>query len=70
MPIYAVPTSPGRCRVLFSMLMPKSAIPAPLRALFSMLPRWAKHIGTVNRVLDGDSMLLHAQACGFTPWHC
>ena len=67
MPLYTVPTSPGRCRVLFSILYPKDAIPAHLRALFALMPRWAKHLQTTNRVLDGDSMLLHAQACSHAP---
>ena len=67
MPLYTVPTSPGRCRVLFSILYPRDAIPAHLRALFALMPRWAKHLQTTNRVLDGDSMLLHAQACSPGP---
>lgn len=67
MAIYTVPTAPGRCRVLFSILFPKSAIPLPLRLLFSLFPKWWKHIEMTKRVLDGDSALLHAQVCRAAP---
>ena len=60
MPMYAVPTAPGRVRLLFHSLMPVSGMPWFLRAL-KLLPRWVNHVTGTSQVLAGDSALLHAQ---------
>ena len=61
MPMYAVPTAPGQCRFLFSILIPVSEIPWFLRVMFALMPRFHKHLLYTARVLDGDSAILHAQ---------
>ena len=59
--MYAVPSAPGQCKFLFSMLYPRAAMPWVIRAMMAVMPRAHKHIAFVARVLDGDSALLHAQ---------
>ncbi len=71
MPVYAVPTAPGCCRILFSMLMPASGVPALFAALKALPPRWWDHVTDTSRVLAGDSALLHAHARScWLPLYC
>lgn len=63
MPMYVIPTAPGRSRLLWSFVMPRSSISGLFGLIFMAQPRWASHLFGTNRVLDGDSALLHAQVC-------
>ncbi|CAL8461973.1 g1504 [Coccomyxa elongata] len=61
MPMYVIPTAPGRSRLLWSWVMPRSSLPVLFWLMFKVERRWAAHLFDTNRVLDGDSALLHAQ---------
>lgn len=63
MPMYVIPTAPGRSRLLWSFVMPRSSISGLIGLIFMAQPRWVSHLFGTNRVLDGDSALLHAQVC-------
>ena len=61
MSLCAVPTAPGQCRFLFSILYHKFAMPWALRAMMALMPRFHKHLNFTAKVLNGDSSILHAQ---------
>ncbi|BDA41303.1 Protein TIC 55, chloroplastic [Coccomyxa sp. Obi] len=63
MPMYVIPTAPGRSRLLWSFVMPRSSMSGMglFGLIFMAQPRWLAHLFGTNRVLDGDSALLHAQ---------
>ena len=61
MPMYMIPTGPGRSRILWCMLMPDSSIPAPVKWMQALTPKWLQHLGLTPQVLDGDTGLLHGQ---------
>ena len=56
-----IPTGPGRSRILWCMLMPNSSIPAPVKWMQALTPKWLQHLGLTPQVLDGDTGLLHGQ---------
>ncbi|EIE23405.1 ISP domain-containing protein [Coccomyxa subellipsoidea C-169] len=60
MPMFVVPTGPGRSRVLWWLIVHADGLPAPFRALAGLKPRWADHL-TRNLVFDGDNIILHIQ---------
>jgi phenylpropionate dioxygenase-like ring-hydroxylating dioxygenase large terminal subunit len=56
--VYAVPTTPGRCRLMarFPFIF-KAALP---RAFFKIVPRWWSHLSQ-NAILEDDQIFLHKQ---------
>ena len=56
--VYAVPTTPGRCRLMarFPFIF-KAALP---RAFFKIVPRWWSHLNQ-NAILEDDQIFLHKQ---------
>lgn len=58
--VYCVPTTPGRSRLITHQISNFKKLPLPLK-IFSLLPRWLDHTLIRNKVLDGDSVLLHEQ---------
>ena len=58
--VYCVPTTPGRSRLITHQITNFKKLPLPLK-IFSLLPRWLDHVLIRNKVLDGDSVLLHEQ---------
>ena len=56
--VYAVPTTPGRCRLMarFPFIF-KAALP---RIIFKLVPRWWSHLNQ-NAILEDDQIFLHKQ---------
>lgn len=56
--VYAVPTTPGRCRLMarFPFIF-KAALP---RLFFKIVPRWWSHLNQ-NAILEDDQIFLHKQ---------
>jgi len=56
--VYAVPTTPGRCRLMarFPFIF-KAALP---RFFFKLVPRWWSHLNQ-NAILEDDQIFLHKQ---------
>lgn len=56
--VYAVPTTPGRCRLMarFPFIF-KAALP---RVVFKLVPRWWSHLNQ-NAILEDDQIFLHKQ---------
>jgi hypothetical protein len=63
MPMYVVPAGPGRSRVLWWLCVDAAGLPAPIKALAALKPRWLEHVKTRNLVFEGDNIILHQQAC-------
>ncbi|EIE25056.1 hypothetical protein COCSUDRAFT_46572 [Coccomyxa subellipsoidea C-169] len=61
MPMYMIPTGPGRSKILWCMLLPTSSMPAPAKLMQRLTPKWLQHISITPQVLDGDTGLLHGQ---------
>ncbi|CAL8472283.1 g11825 [Coccomyxa elongata] len=60
MPMFVIPTGPGRSRVLWWLIVHAEGLPAPFRLLAGLKPRWVDHL-TRNLVFDGDNIILHMQ---------
>jgi len=62
--VYAVPTSPGECRLLVRVVFETGAMANPQRVLFEALfnksPAWALHANN-HRVIEDDNIFLHRQ---------
>lgn len=61
MPMFVIPTGPGRSRVLWWLIVHAEGLPAPFRLLAGLKPRWVDHLLTRNLVFDGDNIILHMQ---------
>lgn len=61
MPMYMIPTAPGRSRILWSMIMPRSSVPGIAVLMQRLTPKWLQHLSVTPSVLDGDTGLLHGQ---------
>ena len=59
MPIYVVPTGPGRGRVLWWLCIEAANLPAPLKLLAGLKPKWLEHVTTRNLVFEGAQSSLH-----------
>lgn len=60
---YAVPTEPGRARLLHQVTLRKAMLPRVARVILSFRPAWAvakQHMGA-SATLDGDSVFLKHQ---------
>ena len=62
MPMYVVPSGPGRSRVLWWMCVDAQNLPRPMKLLAGLKPRWLEHLKTRNLVFEGDNIILHLQA--------
>ena len=60
---YAVPTQPGRARLLHMVTLRKAMLPRIARLLMTFRPAWvvAKHHMGASATLDGDSVFLKHQ---------
>jgi len=61
---YAVPTDPGRCRIIFTVAMPSMKLKGPPALIVKFLKsRWGLWLDHFNRndVLDGDNCFLALQ---------
>ncbi|ACO64650.1 predicted protein [Micromonas commoda] len=56
--VYAVPTTPGRCRLMAR--FPFIFKAAPPRIIFKLVPRWWSHLNQ-NAILEDDQIFLHKQ---------
>ena len=56
--VYAVPTTPGRCRLMAR--FPFIFAAAPPRLIFKLVPRWWSHLNQ-NSILEDDQIFLHKQ---------
>ena len=62
--VYAVPSTPGRCRLLVRVVFEVSKLPIPLKWIltfaFTKQPLWFTHLGT-HVILEDDNPFLHTQ---------
>ena len=62
--VYAVPTEPGRCRLLVRVVFEVAKLPIPLKWIlgfvFTRQPIWLTHLGT-HKILEDDNPFLHTQ---------
>jgi len=62
--VYAVPTAPGRCRLLVRVVFEVSRMPVPLKWIlgfaFTRQPTWLTHL-TTHKILEDDNYFLHTQ---------
>ena len=62
--VYAIPTEPGRCRLLVRVVFEVSKLPIPLKWIltfaFTKQPTWLSHLGT-HKILEDDNPFLHTQ---------
>lgn len=62
--VYAVPTAPGRCRILVRVAFEVGAMKPPLKWVityaFRYQPRWLTHLSN-HVILEDDNVFLHAQ---------
>jgi hypothetical protein len=62
--VYAVPTAPGKCRLLVRVVFEVSKLPIPLKWIltfaFTKQPIWWTHL-TTHRILEDDNPFLHTQ---------
>jgi len=70
--VYAVPTEPGRCRLLVRVVFEVSKLPIPLKWVlsfaFTKQPTWWTHLGT-HQILEDDNPFLHAQGHAYRAGH-
>ena len=62
MPMYVVPTGPGRGRVLWWLCIEAANLPAPFKLLAGLKPKWLEHVKTRNLVFEGAQQILLAVA--------
>lgn len=62
--VYAVPSEPGRCRLLVRVVFEVSKLPIPLKWIlgfaFTKQPIWLSHL-TTHKILEDDNPFLHTQ---------
>ena len=62
--VYAVPTEPGRCRLLVRVVFEVAKLPVPLKWIltwaFTRQPTWLSHL-TTHVILEDDNPFLHTQ---------
>ena len=70
--VYAVPTEPGKCRLLVRVVFEVSKLPIPLKWVlsfaFTKQPTWWTHLGT-HQILEDDNPFLHAQGHAYRAGH-
>jgi hypothetical protein len=70
--VYAVPISPGRCRLLVRVVFETARMPPPLKWIiawsFTRQPTWFTHLGS-HVILEDDNPFLHTQGHTYRNGH-